>query len=144
MQKLGHLLGLLRRHAVSGQLHKISAKLIFVFINQVFLLLDLIIFILGIILQQGKCTIQILAGFFCHTVHGGMTLGDSQCRVSKETFLQQIKISLLFQVLRIFFDQPEDQLLNLGDKWYQYQDGSHTEDAVHQGNSYRAHGHIHE
>ena len=33
MQKLGHLLGLLRRHAVSGQLHKISAKLIFVFIN---------------------------------------------------------------------------------------------------------------
>ena len=57
--------------------------------------------------------------------------------------LQQIKISLLFQVLRIFFDQPEDQLLNLGDKWYQYQDGSHTEDAVHQGNGYRAHGQIH-
>ena len=52
VQEFGHLLHLDGRHLLSGQLHKICAELVLVFVNQVFFFLYFIVLILGIIAQQ--------------------------------------------------------------------------------------------
>ena len=144
MQKFGYLLGLGAVHGLTGQLHQVGSQLVLVFVDEVLFLLNLVVFLLGEILQKGEGTAQILAGLFGHAVHSGMALGDSQGRVSQETLLQQIEVCLILQLLRVILHKPEDEFLDESDKGHQYQNGRHTEHGVHKRDGHRPHSHIHE
>ena len=41
-----------------------------------------------------------------------MALSDGKCRIRQKSFFEKIEICLLFQILRIVFDQTEYQFLN--------------------------------
>jgi len=41
-----------------------------------------------------------------------MALSDGKCRICQKSFFEEIEICLLFQILRIVFDQTEYQFFN--------------------------------
>ena len=71
-----------------------------------------------------------------------MALSDGKCRIRQKSFFEEIEICLLFQILRIVFDQTEYQFLNQINARKQNHDCCQTENRVHHGDLDRAHRHI--
>ena len=69
MQEFGNLAVLRNRHFPSGQLHQVCTELIFIFVNQVFLFLHLMVLLLGILRQKLQGARNIFPYLFCHAVH---------------------------------------------------------------------------
>ena len=121
MQELCTLSGLLLVLLCRRDTHQISSKLIFIFIDDLFFILDLIISFCCILLHQMQGTHDVFLCTCCHSVHNGMHLCKCKLRIAQETFLEQVKICLIFHLVICLFDQPEYQLVDLFDKRCQNQ-----------------------
>ena len=143
VQKLGHLLGLSLGHFLSGQLHQISAKLILILINQIFLLLHLGKLLPGIILHQRNRASDIFPRLFRHSVHRHMTLHNRKRRIRQKTLLQKIKVRCVLDVLRCIPHQKKYKFLNILHKRQQQRNCCRPVDGIHQRDGKRAHHHIH-
>ena len=68
-------------HLTFGELDQILSKTALIFVDQVFLTLYLVIFILLIIIQKVHSSVYILTKLLGHTIHSTMTLSDCKCRI---------------------------------------------------------------
>ena len=100
MKILRVLSGLIFVKTYSSYLHHVCIKLILVLINYSFFLLNKIVLFNRIIFHQVKCSHNILLCFSRHTIHDCADLCKSKLRVPKETLLKQIKIRLVFNIIR--------------------------------------------
>ena len=143
MQIQGSLSCLSSIHLTLCKLDQILAKTALIFIDQIFLTLNLIILILLIIIQKIHRPVDIFAKLLGHTVHHTVTLRDRKSRIIKKTLLKKIEISLILQILLVIFNKPAYQLLDLRNEREQYNNCCQTEHSIQKCDCYRCHGHVH-
>ena len=143
MKIQGNLSCLCCIHLTLGKLDQIIPKTTLVLVDQVFLTLNFVIFILLIIIQKVHCPVDILTQLLGHSVHCTVALTDSKCRIVDQTFLKEIEVCLILQFLSTVFDQITYQFLKLRNKWEQNHNCCHTEYGIQSCNGYRSHDYIH-
>ena len=111
MQIQGNLSCLCCIHLTLGELDQVITQTALVFVDQVFLTLNLVVFILLIIIQKVHRTVDILAEFLGHSVHCTMALTDCKCRIVDQTFLKEVKVCFVFQFFCAVFYEHAHQFL---------------------------------
>ena len=143
MQIQRNLCGLCRIHLALCKLDQILTQTALIFVDQIFLTLNLIVLILLIIIQKIHGSVDILAKFFGHAVHRTVTLSNCKCRVIDQTFFQKIEVCLILQFLCTVFHKHAHQFFKLRNKWKQNNNCSYTEHGIQCCDRYRSHDHIH-
>ena len=130
-------------HLTLGELDQVITQTALVFVDQVFLTLNLVVFILLIIIQKVHRTVDILAEFLGHSVHCTVTLCDCKRRIIDQTFLKKIKIRFILKLFCTVLNQIANKLLEFRNKREQYYNRRHTEYGIQCCDRYRCHDHIH-
>ena len=143
MQIQRNLCGLCRIHLALCKLDQVLTQTALIFVDQIFLTLNLIVFILLIIIQKIHRTVDVFTEFLGHSVHCTVTLCDCKRRIIDQTFLKKIKIRFIFKLFCTVLNQIANKLLEFRNKREQYYNRRHTEYGIQCCDRYRCHNHIH-